>query len=177
MISYGVTGAQCVNSLWPSDTIWRHRSQSTLAQVMACCLLNAKLPPTRMLSLIVDGIFTKKFRWNLNIKYNDFNSRKCISWCYLEICSGVNELKFLSKQTKKCCERLSILLRTIHMCVQMSRQGWYVLHFAFWPCLGFRYGFVNISIITLWYFGCSVGGYFCLPAGSVSLKTWRVEVV
>ena len=27
-----------VNSLRPSDTIWRHRSGSTLAQVMACCL-------------------------------------------------------------------------------------------------------------------------------------------
>ena len=27
-----------VNSLWPSDAIWRHRSGSTLAQVMACCL-------------------------------------------------------------------------------------------------------------------------------------------
>ena len=27
-----------VNSLWPSDTIWRQRSGSTLAQVMTCCL-------------------------------------------------------------------------------------------------------------------------------------------
>ena len=27
-----------VNSLWPSDAIWQHRSVSTLAQVMACCL-------------------------------------------------------------------------------------------------------------------------------------------
>ena len=27
-----------INSFWPSDTIWRHRSWSTLAQVMACCL-------------------------------------------------------------------------------------------------------------------------------------------
>ena len=26
------------NSLWPSDAIWWHRSGSTLAQVMACCL-------------------------------------------------------------------------------------------------------------------------------------------
>ena len=26
------------NSLWPSDTIWRLRSGSPLAQVMACCL-------------------------------------------------------------------------------------------------------------------------------------------
>ena len=27
-----------INSLWPSDIIWRQRSGSTLAQVMACCL-------------------------------------------------------------------------------------------------------------------------------------------
>ena len=26
------------NSLWPSDAIWRHKSGSTLAQAMACCL-------------------------------------------------------------------------------------------------------------------------------------------
>ena len=30
--------AQGLNSLRPSDAIWRHRSVSTLAQVMACCL-------------------------------------------------------------------------------------------------------------------------------------------
>ena len=30
---------QCVNSLWPSDSIWRQRSGTTLAQVMACCLM------------------------------------------------------------------------------------------------------------------------------------------
>ena len=28
-----------INSLWPSDAIWRHGSVSTLAQVMACCLM------------------------------------------------------------------------------------------------------------------------------------------
>ena len=28
-----------LNSLWPSDTIWQHKSESTLAQVMACCLM------------------------------------------------------------------------------------------------------------------------------------------
>ena len=27
-----------LNSLWPRDVIWRHRSGSTLVQVMACCL-------------------------------------------------------------------------------------------------------------------------------------------
>ena len=27
-----------INSLWSSEAIWRHRSGSTLAQIMACCL-------------------------------------------------------------------------------------------------------------------------------------------
>ena len=27
-----------LNTLWPSDVIWRYRTGSTLAQVMACCL-------------------------------------------------------------------------------------------------------------------------------------------
>ena len=27
-----------INSLWPSDAIWGHRTGLTLAQVMACCL-------------------------------------------------------------------------------------------------------------------------------------------
>ena len=30
--------AQDINSLWPSDTIWQHKSESTLVKVMACCL-------------------------------------------------------------------------------------------------------------------------------------------
>ena len=30
--------AKWVNSLWSSDAIWRHRSGSILAQVIACCL-------------------------------------------------------------------------------------------------------------------------------------------
>ena len=33
-----VTPPQWVNSLWPSDTIRRQGTESTLAQVMACCL-------------------------------------------------------------------------------------------------------------------------------------------
>ena len=33
-----VTQPEWVNSLWPSDAIWRQRPGSTLAQVMACCL-------------------------------------------------------------------------------------------------------------------------------------------
>ena len=29
--------SKCINSLWPSNAIWWHRSGSTLAHVMACC--------------------------------------------------------------------------------------------------------------------------------------------
>ena len=35
---YGVTRPQQVNSLWPSDAIRRQRTESTLLQLMACCL-------------------------------------------------------------------------------------------------------------------------------------------
>ena len=38
MRPYGISWPQCVNSLWPSDTIWWHITWSTLVQVMACCL-------------------------------------------------------------------------------------------------------------------------------------------
>ena len=34
-----ITEPECVNSLWPSDAIWRDRSMSTLAHVMAWCLM------------------------------------------------------------------------------------------------------------------------------------------
>ena len=30
---------RCVNSFWPSGAIWQHSYRSTLAQVMACCLM------------------------------------------------------------------------------------------------------------------------------------------
>ena len=36
--------------MWPGDTIWRHRSGSTLVQVMACCLMAPKPLPESMLT-------------------------------------------------------------------------------------------------------------------------------
>ena len=30
--------SQGINSLWPSDALWPHRTSSTLVQVMACCM-------------------------------------------------------------------------------------------------------------------------------------------
>ena len=36
---YLTWGLKCINSLWTSGAIWWHRFGSTLAQVMACCLM------------------------------------------------------------------------------------------------------------------------------------------
>ena len=36
----------CFNSFWPSEAIW-HRSGSTLAQVMACCLMAPSYQPNQ----------------------------------------------------------------------------------------------------------------------------------
>ena len=37
-VIFGLTFCPIVNSLGPNDDIWRQRYESTLAQVMACCL-------------------------------------------------------------------------------------------------------------------------------------------
>ena len=48
-----------LNSLWPSDTIWRHRSGSTLVQVMACLLPDGTKPlPEPMLTYHQSGLVT-----------------------------------------------------------------------------------------------------------------------
>ena len=38
-VGHLVQASICVNSLWPSGTIWGHKSGSTMVQVMACCLM------------------------------------------------------------------------------------------------------------------------------------------
>ena len=43
-------------SLWPSDAIWRHRSGSTLAQVMACCLM-ATSHYLNQCWLVINGVY------------------------------------------------------------------------------------------------------------------------
>ena len=75
-----VHGANCWSShgwltqrynLWPSDAIWRHKSGSTLAQVMACCLMapshylnNVDSSPKRCSVTFTWEWFHKKCSWN-----------------------------------------------------------------------------------------------------------------
>ena len=44
-----------LNSLWPSDAIWQHRSASTLAHIMACCL-TAPSQYRKQFWLIINGV-------------------------------------------------------------------------------------------------------------------------
>ena len=86
-----------INSLWPSDTIWRHESGSTLAQVMACCLT----APSHYLNqcwLIISGV-----QWHSCIIVQGQFHKRCLNhqslksiWKYLKIFSnfpGANQLR------------------------------------------------------------------------------------
>ena len=55
VIIYSNTTNSTVNSLWPSHAIWQHRSGSTLAQVMACCLMVSS-HYLNQCWLIIDGV-------------------------------------------------------------------------------------------------------------------------
>ena len=53
---------QCINSLWSSDALWRHSSQSTLAEVMASCL-TAPSHYLKQCRLIIKGILWPSEIW------------------------------------------------------------------------------------------------------------------
>ena len=55
-----------INSLRPSDAIWRHRSGSTLAQVMACCLT----PPSHYLNQC--WFIISKVQWHSDSSEGNF---------------------------------------------------------------------------------------------------------
>ena len=87
-------------SLWPSDTIWRHKSGSTLAQVMACCL------PAPSHYLNQCWLIIRKVQWHPSENNCTRDSSAIIEISlkitYLKFCSnlpGANELKPTYTQT------------------------------------------------------------------------------
>ena len=69
-----------VNSLWPSDDIWHHRSGSLLAQVMAWC----QAITWTSVEWLSSGHLSKT-SWNFSSKYTKFQSRKCNWKCCLQM--------------------------------------------------------------------------------------------
>ena len=80
-----------VNSLCPSDAIWRQRSGSTLAQIMACCLM----VPSHYLNqcwLEINGIHPSAISQKMHkICRQKFSSKLRYSWIFMHL-SGANEL-------------------------------------------------------------------------------------
>ena len=84
-----------INSLWPSDAVWRQRSGSALVQIMACRLFGDKPLSEPML------VYCQLDSWeHISVKFESefyrFHSRKCIWNCRLPkwrpFCSGGDEL-------------------------------------------------------------------------------------
>ena len=63
----------CINSLWPGDTIWWHRTGSALIQVMSCCLtalshyLNQFWPMIKCSVAFTWDQFHKKCSWRKSV--------------------------------------------------------------------------------------------------------------
>ena len=65
-------------SLWPHDATWKHRSSSTLNQIMAWHLLSPKPLPESMLPYYPLGS-NEQILMEFYLKFKRFYSRKCIS--------------------------------------------------------------------------------------------------
>ena len=87
-----------LNSLWPSDAIWRHRSWSTLTQVMACCLVT----PSHYLNqcwLIVSADQWRLSKGNFTRDIPAINHENRLQFAWIKFLSnlpGTNELKIHS---------------------------------------------------------------------------------
>ena len=118
---YGVTRAEWVNSLRPSDGIWWQKTWSTLAQVMACCLTAPShylsqrwLIMSKVVWLSCEGNFTKDAsiinHWNLYenymskisfkfprgqwVKYTSHPQNDACRSCFIRFCWGLVIVSF-----------------------------------------------------------------------------------
>ena len=64
-----------LNSLWPSDAIWQHRSGSTIAQVMACCLTGSSHYPNQCWLIISKDLWGNLTRDTQTINYYNLLSK------------------------------------------------------------------------------------------------------
>ena len=80
-----------VNSLWPGDAIWWHRSASTLVQVMACCL-TAPSHHLNQWQPIIIGVLWHHLRQVLKITIPQLNLKNTLVKSFPHF-PGANELK------------------------------------------------------------------------------------
>ena len=103
---------QCINSLWPSDAIWRHRSGSTLAQVMACCLT----APSHYLNQCWLNISVAL--WHSAENIFTINVEDIYPWCQFE-----NYL-FKTSTTSSRVQWVNSSLLVLHTCINELGHHW-----------------------------------------------------
>ena len=87
------TGSTVVNSLWHSDTIWQHGSESTLVQVVTCLMA-----PSHYLNqcwLIIQGVLWHSLESYLTSSAMNLIRNMCAEITFLKLLPhlvGVNEL-------------------------------------------------------------------------------------
>ena len=86
VIDWGTPILPEINSLWPSDAIWQHLYGSTLAQVMACCLM----APSHYLNQC--WLIFSKFQWHPL----EGNCTKIAQLLIIKIILKINNLTFHS---------------------------------------------------------------------------------
>ena len=110
----------CLKSLWPTDTIWRHKSGSTLAQVMACCLT----APSHYLNQC--WLIISKVQWHPS----ESNSQDIPQPSVTEINLKITYLKFCSKligpilTCKTSLGYLILILSCFQICCKPIRKNY-----------------------------------------------------
>ena len=105
--------SKCLNTLWPSDTLWHHRIWSVmLRHIMACCLI-AQRHPLNQCWLIISGVQWLSLQMLMSGILSILSQDNTISkWIYFQLAVGANSLNNL----KVCTDSLSIMWLRIFMC-------------------------------------------------------------
>ena len=116
---------ETVNLLWPRDTIWWHRSGSTLAQVMACCLTATNHYLNQCWLLICEGFFCICLRaisqWLLTLLFC-IMSLNIILVELLPYFPGANELNHIMGGHMACLHTIYFFSILYHVCIFANKR-------------------------------------------------------
>ena len=102
---------QCINLFWPCDAIWRHRSGSTLAKVMACCLMAPSHHLNQCGFLISEVLWhspDSNFTASAQAKSNLYHEFEIILLKLLPHLPGANELNTTKWNFETCLSQVQL---------------------------------------------------------------------
>ena len=128
------------NSLWPSDTIWKHKSGSTLAQVMACCLM---APSHYLTNLDLSSVRSNGIHLSAILQEIAQPSVTKISFViiHLKFCSNLSGANELTPQPS-------------HIyCIYISDLGHYCVIQWLFPCSAHVKIWISAGLMLNWHSG------------------------